>query len=299
MTPDTSHVERAIARIESDCPPNRGPGNRSRALGDLQSREEIVPAMLHYNASRPLPCKEDAERDVEVMMAALGLQNIRRYMDQKHWTTESNLARAADEVEPGLKLENVAAHSWHVADATMLLAPHFPEVDATHALELAILHDKLELITGDFDPVGVDGQGETSHAFNQEAQADKVKAELAALERYLADLRQPLRDRQRRLILETIHICSPEARLVMAVDKLQALTFVLAKKDGTMTDEHLAFSLRYFRKSIEYFPGLIVHYGVLIGRLLNTIAGHRGVSAEQVVFSLPPSIRHYAAPAFE
>jgi 5'-deoxynucleotidase YfbR-like HD superfamily hydrolase len=243
----------------------------------------------------PLPRQEDAERDVDAMIEALGLQNIRRYMDQKHWTEESDLARAADEVEPGLKLENVAAHSWHVADAVMLLAPHFPHVNAHHALELAVLHDKLELITGDFDPVGPDGQGGNSHAFNPEAQADKVRAELAALERYLARLRQPVRERQRLLMLDTIHVRSPEARLVMAVDKLQALTFVLAKKDGTMTDEHLAFSLRYFARVVEYFPGLAVHYRVLIRRLLETIAAHRGVTPHQVVNQLPTMVRPLAA----
>jgi 5'-deoxynucleotidase YfbR-like HD superfamily hydrolase len=232
------------------------------------------------------------------MIAALGLQNIRRYMDQKHWTDESELARAADEMEPGLKLENVAAHSWHVADATMLLAPHFPNLNAGHALELAVLHDKLELITGDFDPVGLDGQGATSHAFNAEAQADKIREELVALERYLANLRQPVRERQRLLILETIYVRTPEARLVMAVDKLQALTFVLAKKDGAMTDEHLTFSLRYYAKVLEYFPGLAVHYGVLIRRLLGTIAAHRGVNLDQVVTKLPPAVSPLAAAVF-
>ena len=106
-----------------------------------------------------LPTMDEAERDIDVMVASLGLQSIRRYMNQHHWYEESRLARAADEAEPGLKLENVAAHSWHVADAVLLLAPIFPEIGARRALELAILHDKLELLTGDFDPVGPAGDG--------------------------------------------------------------------------------------------------------------------------------------------
>jgi len=300
MTLNTMDAERTILH---DCrvDPSFGlTGSTGRGSDEtpenLQTRKEIVQVMTHPDTADggPLPLQEDAERDVDAMIAALGLQNIRRYMYQKHWTEESELARAADEMEPGLKLENVAAHSWHVADATMLLAPHFPDLNASRALELAVLHDKLELITGDFDPVGLDGQGATSHAFNPEAQADKVRAELVALERYLANLRPPVRERQRRLMLETIHVCSPEARLVMAVDKLQALIFVLAKKDGTMTDEHLAFSLRYFAKVLEYFPGLAVHYGVLIRRLLGTTAAHRGVSPEHVVTKLPPTVRPLA-----
>ena len=168
-------------------------------------------------------------------------------------------------------------------------------MNAHRALELAVLHDKLELITGDFDPVGADGQGRTSHGINPEAQADKVRAELAGLECYLARLRQPVRERQRLLMLDTIYVRSPEARLVMAVDKLQALTFVLVKKDGAMTDEHLAFSLRYFARVVEYFPGLAVHYRVLIRRLLETIAAYRGVTPDKVVSKLPPAVRPLAA----
>jgi len=298
-TLDAGHTVVHDCRVDRDRGLTWSAGNRSQVPAKLQTRKEMVLVTTSPDsaAGGPLPLLEDAERDIDAMIAALGLQNIRRYMDQKHWTEESELARAGDEVEPGLKLENVAAHSWHVADATMLLAPHFPEVDAHHALELAVLHDKLELITGDFDPVGSDGQGETSHAFNPEAQADKVRAELRALERYLANLRQPVRERQRLLILETIHVRSPEARLVMAVDKLQALTFVLAKKDGAMTDEHLAFSLRYSAKAVEYFPGLAVHHGVLVRRLLETIAAHRGASPDQVVTRLPPAVRPLAAAA--
>src|SRR5438874_1376955 len=127
-----------------------------------------------------LPGVEAAVADIAVMRASLGLQTIRRYLDQRHWTEESAIAHAADEVEPGLKLENVAAHSWHVADAALLLAPHFPGLRLDRTLQLAILHDKLELITGDFDPVGTDGQGTDSHAFDAAAEHSKIRAELLA-----------------------------------------------------------------------------------------------------------------------
>lgn len=241
-----------------------------------------------------LPSRDDAERDVDVMLASLGLQLIRRYMGQHHWYAESQLARAADEAEPGLKLENVAAHSWHVADATLLLASNFPKLNGQHALELAILHDKLELFTGDLDPVGPDGQGTASHAFNPAARVVKTELELVALERYIAQLRVPIRERQRALMLETIYGESAEAQLVKGVDKIQALTFVLAKKAGTMTDEHLNFSLRYSAKAIDYFPGLIIHYRVLVQRLLTMIAEYRQVSIADVAARLSVAVRPLA-----
>lgn len=246
---------------------------------------------MHSLAASDLPTQDDASRDVDVMIHSLGLQLIRRYMDQHHWGDESHAARAADELEPGLKLENVAAHSWHVADATMLLAPNFADVDARHALELAILHDKLELFTGDLDPTGIDGQGTQSHVFDPAAQRAKAEIERAALERYVGQLREAIRARQRSLLLETIEAQSSEARFVKAVDKLQALTFVLAKKAGTMTDEHIMFSLRYSSKAVEYFPRLSVHYQVLVGRMISLVAHHRSLSSEHLMATLPGQVR--------
>ena len=280
---------------------------RSRAYFSLEvsgddrlQRSSAVPhqdQMDGLNRRDDMPLREEAELDVDAMLSSLDLQLVRRYMDQRHWHEESEAARAADRVEPGLKLENVAAHSWHVADATMLLAPNFPEVDQRRAVELAVVHDKLELLTGDFDPVGPDGQGTSSHAFDPKAQAEKTEVELRALDHYLARLREPARNRQRALLLETIRGETAEARLVKAVDKLQALSFVLAKKAGNMTDEHLCFSLRYSFKAVEYFPKVAVHHAVLVIRLLTLVAGHRRVTLAELLRNLPPQIRPLTASA--
>lgn len=244
-----------------------------------------------------IPTMDDAESDIDAMVASLGLQSIRRYMDQYHWYEESQLARAADRAEPGLKLENVAAHSWHVADAIMLLAPNFPEIDLRRALELAILHDKLELFTGDFDPVGPAGDGSNAHVFDPSAGAAKTALELAALEHYVSRLRVPVRTLHRDLLLETIQGQSTEARLVKAVDKLQALAFVLEKKAGAMTDEHLVFSLRYSAKAVEYFPKLIMHHRALVRRLIRMIADYRNVATGAVIAALPEPVRPMATAA--
>lgn len=244
-----------------------------------------------------LPTMDEAESDIDVMIASLGLQSIRRYMGQYHWHEESRLARAADEVEPGLKLENVAAHSWHVADAILLLAPIFPEVDAHRALELAILHDKLELFTGDFDPVGPAGDGSSAHVFDSRAGEAKTALELAALDQYVARLRAPIRALHRDLLLDAIYAHSPEARLVKAVDKLQALAFVLEKKGGTMTDEHLVFSLRYSMKAVDYFPKIVMHHRVLVRRLIRAIADYRRMPTAALIRALPEPVGPVAAAA--
>lgn len=250
-----------------------------RAVSGIAMQTDINElGILHYS---------DIEYDVDALLSSLELQKVRRYMDQLHWQKESAAAHAADCVEPGLKLENVAAHSWHVADAVMLLAPLFPDVNPAHAVELAIVHDKLELFTGDIDPVGPDGQGNSSHAFDPMARAEKTRLELEALDRYLNQLRGPVRERQRDLILETIYGYTSEARLVKAVDKLQALAFVVVKKGGDMTDDHLSFSLRYSFKAVEYFPGVAGHYAILISRLITAVAKQRNVAVSELLNRFP------------
>jgi hypothetical protein len=86
--------------------------NPSRLLRAVISKQH-----LHV---QPLPSLSDAKADIEAILSAFELQRVRRYNNQVHWETESQEALFADRAEPGLKLENVAAHSWHVADAVTL-----------------------------------------------------------------------------------------------------------------------------------------------------------------------------------
>jgi hypothetical protein len=109
--------------------------------------------------SSSVPADSDTICDINALLASFGLQKVRRYFHQIYWLEETKAAVRADDVEPGLKLENVAAHSWHVSDAVLLLAGRFEKLNQARALQLAILHDKLEIYTGDFDPVGSDGKG--------------------------------------------------------------------------------------------------------------------------------------------
>ena len=214
--------------------------------------------------------------DIDALIAGFALHGIRRFMGQAHWREETLAAQAADAAEPGLRLETVAAHSWHVAEGVLLLAGHFPELDTAHCLKLALLHDRLEAYTGDYDPVGTDGQGTATHAFNKAAQMQKAEEERAALARHLATLRPGLRAEHEALYHEIIEAGTPNARFVMAVDKLQALAFVIEKKQGRFTGDHLAFTHRYSHKVVEYYPGLESHYNELVRRLGESLAARDG-----------------------
>lgn len=224
--------------------------------------------------------------DIDALIGAFRLQKIRRYFHQMHWEEETREAVRADEIEPGIKLENVAAHSWHVADAVLLLSGRFDGLNILRTLQLAILHDKLEIYTGDIDPVGPDGEGNATHAFNRAARARKVDLEREALSIYVSSLRPSARNEQRMLLEEIIETLTREARFVKAIDKIQALAFVHEKKKGVLSDAHLCFSIRYTYLAVKLFRELTNHYVCLLDSFIRRIADRRQCEVESLVRTL-------------
>lgn len=228
------------------------------------------------------PSEADVEQDIDVILWSVRLASIRRYFHQPFWKDESTDAEYANRVESYPRLESVAEHSWHVADIVLLLAPHFPAVNISRCAQLAILHDKLEIITGDLSPVDRSGTGASTHAFNEQKQVVKLMSEEEALELYLRRLRPSARELQRNALLEILAGTTLEARFVKAVDKLQALGFILLKKDGDFKDKHLTFSLRYAQKITLIFPPLRPYYEGLRRRLIGSVAERRGVGIDEI-----------------
>jgi 5'-deoxynucleotidase YfbR-like HD superfamily hydrolase len=228
--------------------------------------------------------------DVNVMLWSARLHLVRRFFHQRFWEDETQAAKFADLVEPGFKLESVSAHSWHVADTVLLLLSRFPSLNRLRCLELALLHDKLEIITGDLNPVGRDGTGLNTHAFSETARSLKAMDEERAAEIYLERLRPAARAEQRAILTEAIAGKTPEARFVKAVDKLQALAFVLLKKDGNLSDRHIKFTLRYAAKARDYFAGVSAHHDYLKALLLARVASKRGCTVPDLEWNLFPQL---------
>lgn len=246
-------------------------GGDMRASNHLAFTEPKAAAKFPVNAAT-------VAADIDALLAGFGLQKLRRFAGQIHWERETRRARIAGSFEGELRLESVAAHSWHVADAALLVGANFGELDLGKVAMLAVLHDKLELFTGDFDPVGPDGRGCQSHAFNAAANEEKQRAELNALDHYLGQLGPHAASVQRDLMLDILYVKSSEAALVKAIDKLQALAYVHSKKSGRLTDEHVAFTIKYSRKCVEAYPQIEAHYLELLGRFLRRICECRGVT---------------------
>ena len=218
---------------------------------------------------------EEIIQDVDIILWSIKLEFIRRFFHLRFWESESREAEFAKRVETDPRLESVADHSWHVCDTILLIGRHFSELDKNKCLKLSILHDKMEIFTGDYKPIGRDGTGKSTYAFDENKQFIKDTIEKEAIDRYLSILPVSAREEQSILLFEILYLSTNEAKFVKGVDKLQTLAFIHEKKQGNFEDKHLEFTLEYARKAIYYFPGLEYHYKELSNRIIDQVAKRR------------------------
>ena len=240
-----------------------------------RSQTEVLVDQLafdDYNAPVSLPDPLDVRSDVDMIYRLYDLQKLVRFFGQRYWEEET---LELGPVPGRLELENVAAHSFNVARCVPLLAPHFPWIDRARAIELALVHDEPEILTGDKDPVGEDGQGSDTHAFNLARRLDKDREERRALDALASSMRRSLRASYRTMLEELIEGSSEEAQFVKALDKLQALVFVRLRKGGRISSDHAAFTIRYSRIGVLRFPPLQDHFKLVLRDLLDDVAHSR------------------------
>ncbi|MGE3769801.1 MAG: HD domain-containing protein [Bdellovibrionales bacterium] len=222
----------------------------------------------------------------DVFERTLGVYSIIRYHNQIYWKDESaqhDIARAA---EGPLRLESVADHTWHLQFMATALLPYFPQLDARKVHELTALHDVLELITGDRDPGGADGQGTDTHAFNAAVAQQVEDEERAALEQYLTWFPPSLHDHQRALHDEMIACATPESSFVKVLDKIQPLIYIKIKKNGTLPVDDLRFLVKYRAKHQPRFPELAPLYDECFRRLVADTARHQGHALETLAVEI-------------
>lgn len=223
-------------------------------------------------------------RDVDLILWSARLCDIYRFRDNPFWRREARDADYAARVEPAPRIESVADHSWHIADIVLVIAPRFENLDIGRCLGLAVLHDKLEIITGDKSALGrsLRDPGEHTHAFDAQKREEKHLEDREALNRYAEMLEGKARYLQRDLIEDLLDSKSAEALFVKALDKLHPLTFILRKKKGDMRDAHLRFTIRYAATAIDAFPDIHPYFEEFKLRLLRQVAFFRGIDVKEV-----------------
>lgn len=227
------------------------------------------------NKSKKIISPEEIRQDVDVIIWSMQLEKIRRFFHRRYWESETCESEFAKRVEKEPRLESVADHSWHICDIIMLIGRHFPELNNNKCIKLAIVHDKMEILTGDFNPIGKDGTGKKTYAFDKNKEIKKELSEKKAIERYLTMLPISARNEQAELLSEMLKCSTDEAKFVKAVDKIQVLAFIHEKKQGNIQDNHLKFTLKYARNAIFLFPGIESHYNELSTRIIDQVAANR------------------------
>jgi len=107
------------------------------------------------------------------------------------------------------RYENDAEHSWHLALAAALLTEYAAaEIDLGKVLEMALVHDLVEIDAGD------------TYAYDAEARQDQAERERRAAERIFALLPADQGAKARRLWEEFEARHTPEARYAAALDRL-------------------------------------------------------------------------------
>lgn len=226
--------------------------------------------------------KSDVEKEIDLILWSAQLKEVYRYQKQRFWEQETaeheQALQCYSNHSPTEKLptcENDAAHSWHMADMAITIGPHFPDLDIGRCVMLAIIHDKLEIITDDADPLGKSGDGKDTHAFNADMKALKRERELKAFEEYQAKLSAATRPLQQGLFEEERALDTQESKFIKALDRLQPLTYILKRKNGNMHDDHIAFTINYTSMCKEFFPGIAPYHDELTHRMLTAVANHR------------------------
>ncbi len=141
--------------------------------------------------------------------------------------------------------ESTAEHTWRLCLMAMVFAPHLhaegaPPLDIARVLQLCVIHDLGEAISGDIPAV------------DQALVPDKSERERADLLTLMAPLPEALRERYLALWEDYEHARTPEARVVKALDKLE--TLLQHNQGANPASFDYAFNLHYGAKATRGHP---------------------------------------------
>ncbi|EKU71322.1 HD family hydrolase [Selenomonas sp. F0473] len=133
-----------------------------------------------------------AEQYLEIVHCIAGLKERTRHA----WTKDG-------------RRESVAEHSWRLALMAYFLRDRFPSADLTRVLLMCLLHDMGEVFTGDIPTF-------------EKTDADRTR-ERCLRDAWISSLPPPYADEARSLFQEMDTAKTEEARLVRALDRMEAV----------------------------------------------------------------------------
>ena len=162
----------------------------------------------------------------------------------------------------GSRRENTAEHSWHLGIAALVLAPYASEpIDLGTAVAMALVHDIVEIDAGD-----------TFAYDDTEAAATKVEREEAAADRLFGMLPTATGARFRELWDEYERGDTPEARFVMAVDRMAPMLLNLAEGASTWREHGITRSRVIARNGKYIEQSLPGAWSIVLAKLDDAVA---------------------------
>ncbi|WP_372368181.1 HD family hydrolase [Candidatus Uabimicrobium sp. HlEnr_7] len=196
----------------------------------------------------------------DFLTIAEGLKKLERYKGFVYWRDYPFPQR----------YESVADHSWRLALLVIVVEKKLHQkLNIDKALKMALVHDIPEIIAGDASPLGESGTGDDSHSFNEKIAKERFKRECQAAEKIFLPLGedgQVFYD----LWLECEEKNSFEAKVVKALDKIEALLQILSWTDGRMFKKHLDFTILYSERALGIDPFIDKLWKLLTDKLKDT-----------------------------
>ncbi len=138
--------------------------------------------------------------------------------------------------------ESSAEHSWRLGLLALVMGGFFEGADMLRLLQLALVHDLGEAVSGDIPAVLQDGA------------PDKQEQERQGLCELCADLPSPLQAQMLALWDEYEAAATPEARVIKALDKMETIAQHNQGRNPPAFD--YAFNLAYGQEYMDFHPSL-------------------------------------------
>jgi putative hydrolase of HD superfamily len=192
------------------------------------------------------------------------MKEIERFKGQYFWS----------EYPKPNRYDSNADHSWRLAMLVLLFADKLSKpFNTERALKIALLHDIGEIYAGDADPLGSDGTGLNTHAFNETLKKEKSEKEIESMHKILEQLPEDSRQQFFELWSEYEHQTSFEAQVIKALDKIEATLQIIEWRDGKVFPEHLQFTIKYIEKYADVDPAIREFIDYLIEELKKRYKG--------------------------
>ena len=148
----------------------------------------------------------------------------------------------------GSRRENSGEHSWHLALYAMVLSDHAPaDVRIDRVIRMLILHDLVEIDTGDVPIHSANGQAHASQ--------DTMAAESRAAERIFGLLPADLAQEFRALWDEFEASESPDAVFAKSLDRVQPVLANLMSGGGTWASYNVTWDQLESRVGVKIARG--------------------------------------------